>query len=267
MIGAIVGDIIGSRFEFSFQKAEDHFELITSKSRFTDDSVLTIAVCQALLHSNLADYRDLSRNTRLSLQEYGRLYPFAGYGAHFYEWIDSLGLPYNSYGNGAGMRVSPCAWAASNMDEALFLSDCVTSVTHNHPEGLKGARAITSAIVLARQGRDISSIRKAIQDHYYPLNFTIDGIKETYKPAVSCQETVPQAIEAFLESSSFEDAIRKAISLGGDTDTIAAMTGSIAEAFYGVPKDIRSQALSFLDERMLSVLYQFESTFTKRIPY
>lgn len=263
MIGAVVGDIVGSRFEFSRQKAEKDFELFTSKSRLTDDSVLTIAVCQALLHSDLSDCRDLSRNTRLSLQEFGRLYPFAGYGASFYEWIDSLGLPYNSYGNGAGMRVSPCAWAASSIGEALFLSDCVTSVTHNHPEGIKGARAITTAIFLARQGKDIPTIKQEIQSQYYPLDFTIDGIKDTYKPAISCQETVPQAIEAFLESKSFEDALRKAISLGGDTDTICAMTGSIAEAFYGVPKDIRTQALSFLDERMLTILYQFESTFLK----
>lgn len=258
MFGTVIGDIAGSRFEFSHKKPEKGFELFDEKCRFTDDTVLTAAVCQALMESNTVDPNELARNVRLRLQEFGRLYPYAGYGASFMEWIDSIGLPYNSYGNGAGMRVAPVAWVASTVEEVFQLSDVVTGVTHNHPEGLKGARAIALAVFLARQGNSKEKIRQNIQRRFYSLDFTIDEIKDVYIPSVTCQGTVPQAIEAFLEADDFESAIRSAVSLGGDTDTLASMTGAIAEAYYGVPQQLKYKAASYLDEQLQSILYSFE---------
>lgn len=257
MFGTVIGDIIGSRFEFSQNKPEKDFELFNKKCRFTDDTVLTAAVCQALMESNEMNTSELSRNVRLRLQEFGRLYPYAGYGAGFMEWIDSIGLPYNSYGNGAGMRVAPVAWIASTMEEVFLLSDIVTGVTHNHPEGLKGARAVALAVFLARHGVDKRKIRQSIQQRFYALDFTIDEIKNNYIPNTTCQGTVPQAIEAFLEANDFENAIRKAVSIGGDTDTIASMTGAIAGAYYGIPSYMVEKAISYLDIHLNTVYSEF----------
>ncbi len=259
MFGTVIGDIVGSRFEFSKKKPEKDFELFDKKCRFTDDTVLTAAVCQALMESNILNTDELKRNVRLRLQEFGRLYPYAGYGASFMDWMDSIGLPYNSYGNGAGMRVAPVAWMASTAEELFLLSDIVTGVTHNHPEGLKGARAIALAVFLARQGNSKEKIRQSIQQRFYLLDFSIDGIKDIYTPSVTCQGTVPQAIEAFLEADDFESAIRNAICLGGDTDTIAAMAGAIAEAYYSVPENFKKTAMTYLDDRLIRILIEFEN--------
>jgi type I restriction enzyme M protein len=169
--------------------------------------------------------------------------------------------PYNSFGNGAAMRVSPCGFAASSLEEAIKLSKIVTEISHDHPEGLKGAEATTAAVYLAREGKSIGDIRDHINDNYYPMNFTLEEIRPTYRFNETCQETVPQAIMAFLESEGYEDAIRNAISIGGDSDTLAAITGGIAEAFYGIPVDIRESALTFLDKRLLTILNDFESVY------
>lgn len=180
----------------------------------------------------------------------------------FGHWIYSDDpRPYNSFGNGAAMRASACGFAADSLEEAIKLSKAVTEVTHNHPEGMKGAEATTVAIFLARQGKGIPEIRDYIDKHYYPMNFTLDGIRDSYKFNETCQATVPQAIMAFFESTDFEDAIRNAISIGGDSDTIAAITGGIAEAYYGVPADIRRHALTFLDKPLLGILNAFEARF------
>lgn len=261
MFGTVIGDIVGSRFEFSLKKPDKNFQLFDEKCVYTDDTVLTAAVCQALMESNLLYPDELKRNVRLRLQEFGRLYPYAGYGASFIEWIDSIGLPYNSYGNGAGMRVAPVAWVASTMEEVFLLSDIVTGVTHNHPEGLKGARAISLSVFLARHGVEKEKIRQNIQQRFYLLDFTLDSIKDNYVPSITCQGTVPQAIEAFLESNDFESAIRNAVCLGGDTDTLAAMTGSIAEAYYGVPKTLKEQAMLQLNDHINSIFACFEQTY------
>ena len=230
MLGALIGDIAGSKFEWNNIKSKD-FELLTYRCHPTDDSNMTLAVAKAILDSK-GQWDLLSENAVQAMQQIGREYPY-GFGHMFNQWVHADDPhPYNSWGNGAAMRVSPCAWAASSMEEAMLLSDAVTQVTHNHPEGMKGARAITAAIFLARQGKSILEIRDYIHQHYYPLDFTLDQIRTTYEFDVSCQGSVPQAIEAFLESTSFEDAIRNAVSIGGDSDTIAAMAGSIAEAFY-----------------------------------
>ncbi|NLM17573.1 MAG: ADP-ribosylglycohydrolase [Candidatus Riflebacteria bacterium] len=260
MIGAIVGDIVGSRFEWNNHKTKD-FALFTDECRFTDDSVMTLAICNAFLQCK-TDFSDLSLKTTLSMRKLGRVYPDCDYGGRFNMWLH-LGKPepYNSYGNGAAMRVSACAYVACSLDEAKKLSETVTAVTHNHPEGLKGAEATTVAISLALAGNSKKHIKKHISDKYYPIDFTLDSIRDGYKFYESCQYTVPQALAAFFESVSFEDAIRNAISLGGDSDTIAAITGSIAEAFYGIPDDIRKRALSFLDEHLLGILNDFEEKY------
>jgi ADP-ribosylglycohydrolase len=260
MIGAIVGDIAGSRFEWNNHKSKD-FELLAENCSPTDDSIMTLAVAAALLDCGETKDR-LSECAVQEMQRLGRLYPRAGYGGRFVRWIASSSPhPYNSYGNGAAMRVSPCGFAAKSESDALFLADAVTCVTHNHPEGMKAAEATSLAIFLARSGKPLQEIRKTIKEKYYSLDFTLDSIRENYRFDVSCQGSVPQALEAFFESNGFEDAIRNAISIGGDSDTIAAITGGIAEAYYGVPEHIRIRAERFLDRLQLDILHRFEETY------
>lgn len=260
MIGAIIGDIVGSRFEWDNIKTKD-FDFLTYKCFFTDDSVMSLAVAKALLDCG-GNYSNLGDITVKAMQAIGRPYPNCGYGEMFNRWMYSENpTPYNSYGNGAAMRVSACGFAAKSLDEAISLSHQVTAVTHSHPEGIKGAEATAVCIFLACEGKSIPEIRDYVNAHYYPMNFTLDGIRESYQFNETCQNTVPQAIMAFLESTSFEDAIRNVISIGGDSDTLAAITGGIAEAYYGVPKEIRKHALTFLDERLLKILSDFENTY------
>ena len=259
MLGAIIGDIAGSRFEWDNCKSKD-FELLSGDCHPTDDSNMTLAVALAILRSD-GDWTKLPELAVECMREFGRQYPH-GYGGRFRQWLRSDDpQPYGSWGNGSAMRVSPCAWAASSLEEALQLSDAVTCVTHNHPEGIKGARAVTAAVWLARQGAGKTEIRKHIRENYYPLDFTLDRIRESYSFDVSCQGSVPQAIEAFLESEGFEDAVRNAVSIGGDSDTIAAMAGSIAEAFYGIPPDIAYRAGGFLDKTQAYVVHLFEQKY------
>lgn len=260
MIGAIIGDIVGSRFEFDNYRAKD-FEFLTHKCFFTDDSVMSLAVCEALMHCK-PDYSDLNNETIESMRRIGRSYPHCGYGGSFHRWMYSNNpQPYNSYGNGAAMRVSGCGYAANSIAEAVALSKAVIEITHNHPEGLKGAEATTIAVYMARTGSSLMAIRDCIVKNYYPINFTLDSIRDTYQFNETCQDTVPQALEAFFESTSFEDAIRNAISIGGDSDTLAAITGAVAEAYYGVPNNIRKHALKFLDDRLLKILLDFENMY------
>ena len=260
MLGAIIGDIVGSRFEWHNIKTKE-FDFLTYKCFPTDDSVMTLALAQAILTSK-PDYSDLSKNAVECMQAVGRNYPDCGYGGKFRHWMFSDNpQPYNSFGNGAAMRVSPAGFAATSLDEAKLLAKRITEVTHNHPEGLKGAEATVVAIYMARTGSSILEIRDYIDKHYYPMNFTLDGIRSTYRFNETCQETVPQALEAFFESTSFEDAIRNAISIGGDSDTLAAICGGVAEAYYGIPSEIRKHALTFLDKRLLQILVAFENKY------
>ena len=266
MLGAIVGDMVGSRFEWNNIKTKE-FEFFTSRCEVTDDSIMSLAVAKALLACD-GDYANLGDMAVKYMHEIGRLYPNCGYGGMFRQWIISDDpQPYNSFGNGAAMRVSACGFAAKTLDEAVLLSRKVTEVTHNHPEGIRGAEATAVCVFLARTGSGLPEIRDYVKEHYghdengYQMNFTLDGIREKYSFDVSCQGSVPQAITAFLESVSFEDAIRNAISIGGDSDTLAAITGGIAEAYYGVPADIRKRALTFLDERLLKILTDFENVY------
>ncbi len=266
MIGAIIGDIVGSRFEFNNHRSKD-FELFTDECEITDDSIMTIAVAKAIMETekkiktlinecgNNYEYNKLLESMTIKyMQEIGRKYPYCGYGGMFRRWVFSDNpKPYNSFGNGAAMRISPVGFFANTEHEARELSKTVTSVTHNHEEGIKGAEATVVSIYMARHGATEEEIRQKINENYYSLNFTINEIRDTYKFNETCQGTVPQAIVAFLESTSFEDAIRTAISVGGDSDTVAAIAGSIAEAYYGVPDDIKEKALTYLDTKLRSI--------------
>ena len=258
MLGAIIGDIIGSRFEFHNIKTKE-FTLFHPRCDFTDDSVMTLAVTCALLDSK-PDYSDLSQKAIQYMQKLGaELYPNGrGYGGMFRKWLQSDNpQPYNSWGNGSAMRVSPCGWFGKDLDEVKLLSRLVTEVTHNHPEGLKGAEATAVAVFLARTGLSIDEIRDFIMENYYNVDFTLDEIRMAYFFDVSCQGSVPQALVAFFESTSYEDAIRNAISIGGDSDTIGAITGGVAEAYYGIPTYIQDMAMPYLDDNLKKVLNLF----------
>lgn len=235
MIGAIIGDVVGSQFEFinytsKNQMFKDYkFEYFTDKCKPTDDTVLSIAVAESLLNND-------SDNLAKSLKDYGRKYPNAGYGGSFLNWLSSEGHePYNSYGNGSAMRVSSVGWLYDTKEDVMKYAEITANPTHNHPEGVKGAQAIAMAIFLARNKKSKTIIKNTIQNLFdYNLDRTLDEIRPTYEFSATCQLTVPEAIIAFLESENFEDCLRRAISIGGDSDTIACMACSIAEAYYGI---------------------------------
>lgn len=250
MIGAIAGDIIGSVYEWRPVKTTN-FPLFSRDSRFTDDTVLTVAVADALLHGS--DYAD-------KFKEYHRCYPRAGYGAFFDMWASSPDRePYNSWGNGSAMRVSPVGWAFESLDDVLEEAKKSAEVTHNHREGIKGAQAAGSAVFLARVGQSKREITEFIERTFgYDLSEPLDRIRRYYTFDVSCQGTIPQAITAFLESESYEDAVRKAISLGGDSDTLACISGGIAHAFYRtIPQFILAKVTGILDHRLNRVVSEF----------
>ena len=252
MLGAIAGDIIGSVFEWHNIKTTN-FNLFSPNSRFTDDTVLTVAVADCIL--NVKDYAK-------TIKEYGRKYPNAGYGGKFQVWLsdDDLG-PYYSFGNGSAMRVSPVGFAFDTMKKVLEEAKRSAEVTHNHPEGIKGAQAVAAAVFLATQGESKQTIKKFVKNNFaYNLDQTLDEIRPTYQFDVTCQGSVPQAIIAFLESSDYEDAIRKAISIGGDSDTIACITGGIAHAFYKkIPELIVERVRGILHSDLLDVVDEFIS--------
>ncbi len=250
MIGSIAGDIIGSVYEHCPIKTKD-FPLFDPRCRFTDDSVLTVAVAYSILSG---------RSYVESVREIGRRYPGAGYGGSFIQWLHSHDpQPYNSWGNGSAMRVSPVGLAFSTEEEVLHQAEKTAEISHNHPEGIKGAQATALAVFLARTVHDKEKIRKQIRQRLgYDLDREVDDIRPTYTFDVSCQGTVPEAIIAFLDSQSYEDAIRNAISLGGDSDTLACITGGIAEAFYGaVPSHIQIKVKEFLTPDLWEITENF----------
>jgi type I restriction enzyme M protein len=264
IIGAITGDIVGSCYEFRNIRTKE-FDLFSERCDFTDDTVMTVAIAKALSeYKNIKNYDKFKKTLIESMHDVGNRYMERGYGHNFMRWIaEKQTEPYNSFGNGSAMRVSPVAWYAKTLKEAEYLAKATAEVTHNHPEGIKGAQAVAGAIFMARTGRTIGEIREYISK-YYTIDFTLDDIRETYKFNETCQGSVPQALEAFFESSDFEDAIRNAISIGGDSDTIAAIAGSIAEAYYGVPEDIREKSLSFLDDYLTEELLRFQACLKNR---
>ena len=270
MLGAIFGDIVGSIYERHNVKRTD-FQLITRYSHPTDDSIMTLAVAKALMETRdiwssasvLSTDRELAILNALtvSMQSMGRAYPNAGYGSAFRRWIWSNDpRPYRSWGNGSAMRVSPAGWVCNTLDDVLQLAALTASVTHNSAEGIKGAQAIASCVFMARAGMNKSEIKQVCVDLFeYNLSRTLDEIRPIYKFDVSCQGSVPEAIIAFIESDSYEDAVRLAVSLGGDSDTIACMTGAIAEAYYGMPQHFREQAMSILDNYCCNIVLTFHN--------
>lgn len=259
MLGAIIGDMAGSVYEWNNIKTKD-FPLLTRRCFFTDDTVMTVAVAEGI--ENGGDKADFVS----SMKKYGRLYPDAGYGGRFGSWLFSEDkAPYGSYGNGSAMRVSPVAWAYDGIGQVEEKAAISALVTHSHPEGIKGAQATAACIYLARTGSSKDTIREYVVSRYgYELGRSLDQIRPAYRFNETCQETVPQAITAFLESTGFEDAIRNAISLGGDSDTLAAITGSIAEAAYGIPEELEERAFEILDERLGAAVRRFREEYVKQ---
>lgn len=260
MLGAILGDIVGSMYEFSNAK-EYNFELFPKGSSFTDDSILTVAVAEAILKKR--DYGTSIKNWALRYPN-----PKGAYGSRFNQWVKSPDIkPYGSFGNGSAMRVSAVGWLFDNEDDVLSEARKSAECTHNHPEGIKGAQATAIAIYLARKGKDKDFIKTYIEDNFgYNLSRSVEEIRKTYSFDESCQGTVPESITCFLESTSFEDAIRKAIYIGGDSDTIGAIAGSIAEAFYGIPNNFLEKTLSYLPSDMLKVIEIFDQRLQTVLP-
>lgn len=265
MIGPIIGDIAGSRFESNNHRSKD-FKFLHKKCEFTDDSVMTIALAQSILDC-AGDYTDLRDHAIKRMREFGQRHYDAGYGEGFYNWLFRADpQPYNSCGNGAAMRVSAVGFAARTLEECKDMSRKVTDVTHNHPDGILGAEATAVAIFMARHGAAIPEIRKVFTEQYYPIDFTLDEIRPVYPWGALCSNTVPQALEAFFESTGYEDAIRNAISIGGDSDTIGAITGGVAEAYYGVPDDLREEAMGYLTPDLKEVILAFEAVYPWQKP-
>lgn len=272
MLGAIIGDIVGSRFEFANIKTKD-FGLFGKFSDFTDDTVMTVAVAKAWLDCD-GDFVAFGNNVKKYMIEFGRKYPHRGYGTHFGAWLHSADpKPYGSYGNGAAMRISPVGFFAESEQQVRIFSYAATSVTHNHKEGIKGAEAISMAIFWARHGKSKQAVFNALTKEYYPelasKELTYPYLLEHYNwgygmGSVSCQSSVPQAIACFYESESYEDAIRTAVSIGGDSDTIAAMTGGIAQAYYGeIPDAIKNCAFAYLPDEFKTIIAEFEKATAK----
>lgn len=266
MLGAIAGDIIGSPYEFNRNNIKTtDFPLFSERSRFTDDTVITLAVAQAIMRTipergAVPDKNAFAEAVIDSMHEMGHMYPKAGYGQKFALWLSHKSRePYGSLGNGSAMRVSPVAWAFNDLETVELFAALSAVVTHNHPEGVKGAQAVASAICLALCGNTKELIRDYITDRYgYDLTRTLDEIRPSYKFDATCPGSVPEAITAFLEGESYEDTIRKAVSIGGDSDTIACIAGGIAEAFYGVlPENIMRGVLLILDDRLRGIFEEW----------
>lgn len=262
MIGAILGDMIGSPYEFDRGNKSKEFPLFSGESTYTDDTVMTLAVGMAFLDAQPgAPDEWILRNLADRMRRFGKMYPNAGYGGMFRQWLRHPECQaYHSFGNGSAMRVSATAWLYNDIDAVRHAARLSAEVTHNHPEGIKGAEATASAIFLARSGHSKTEIKNYIESEFgYELNRTCDEIRPGYFHTETCMETVPEAITAFLEGDSFEDVIRTAVSLGGDCDTLTAIAGSIAEGFYGVPAELKEECYTRLPEPLLEVLRKFET--------
>ena len=262
MIGAILGDMIGAPYEFDRSPKTKEFPLFSRGSEFTDDSVMTIAVAEALLDAAGKTDAEIRAALVSSMRRWGRRYPNAGYGGYFYEWLrDKNPKPYGSYGNGSAMRVSSVGWLCETLEETRRVARLTAEVTHNHPEGIKGAEATASVIFLARTGHGKEEIRDYITREFsYDLSRSCDEIRPTYHHVESCQKTVPEAITAFMEGADFEDVIRTAVSLGGDCDTLTCIAGGMAEAFYGIPEKMVRECRKRLPEDMRAVIDRFEKS-------
>ena len=259
-IGAIIGDIVGSPYEFDRHKGEtENFPLFSDESDITDDSIMTLAVAKAFAETMGKDQEIVRSALIANMADFGKTYPHAGYGARFAHWVHNP-VPYGSYGNGSAMRVSSAGWLFNSLPEVMDMAKLSAEVSHNHPEGVKGAQATAAAIYLTRNGASKKELRKFIENAFaYDLSRSLDEIRPTYRHVESCQQTVPEAITAYLEGESFEDVLRKAVSLGGDADTLTAIAASIAEAKYEIPQWIADKTLDYLDDKLLNALEIYQS--------
>ena len=261
MYGAILGDMIGAPYEFDRSPKVKEFPLFSIESQFTDDSVMTIAVAEALMNTPGQDDNTIKAELVRSMQRWGAKYPNAGYGGMFYRWLHKKNPePYGSFGNGSAMRVSAAGWLCDTLEETRHMACLTAEVTHNHPEGIKGAEAAAAAIFMARTGRSKEEIKAYIVREFgYDLSRTCGEIRPNYHHVETCQQTVPEAITAFLEGTDFEDVIRTAVSLGGDCDTLTCIAGGMSEAFYGIPESMKEECRRRLFPDMLLVCDRFEA--------
>ena len=269
MFGAIIGDIIGSRFEFDRGNKSKEFELFTETCDFTDDTVMTIAVAEALMNAGKeADEKTIKTCLIRSMKFWGQKYPYAGYGARFIDWVlTDDPKPYGSYGNGSGMRVSPVGWLYDTLERTREVARWTAEVTHNHPEGIKGAESTAAAIYLARQKTPKEDIKKYIEDEFgYDLSRTLDEIRPDYEHVEDCMHTMPEAFTCFIEGVSYEDTIRNVMYIGGDTDTLGAIAGAIAEAFWWIPARIEIKASKYIPEEFQLVVKRFMDSVLDNCP-
>ncbi|MBP5261757.1 MAG: ADP-ribosylglycohydrolase family protein [Clostridiales bacterium] len=260
MYGAIAGDIIGSRFEFDNGNKSRKFTLFTKDCDYTDDTVMTVAVAEALLDAGPdAGEAEVKARLIVSMKKWGQKYPYAGYGARFITWVLSdEHAPYGSYGNGSGMRVSPVGWLYDTIERTREVARWTAEITHNHPEGIKGAESVASAIFMARKGESKSAIRDYIISEFgYDLSRTLDDIRPSYHHVEDCMHTMPEAFECYLEATDYEETIRNVMYIGGDTDTLGAIAGAIAEATWGVPDEIVIMAREYLPVDICEVVLRF----------
>jgi len=261
MYGAITGDIIGSQFEFDKGNKSREFELFGKRCKFTDDTVMTIAVAEALMDAGRgADEKTIKDKLITSLKIWGQRYPHAGYGNRFKAWVLSgKSEPYGSYGNGSAMRVSAAGWLYDSMERTREVARWTAEITHNHPEGIKGAESAAAAIFMARYGAQLSDISEYLEKEFgYDLSRTLDEIRPGYHHVEDCMQTMPEAFTCFLEAGSYEECIRNVMYIGGDTDTLAAIAGAIAEAYWGVPEDLICKTKEYLPEDIKFVIGRFE---------
>ena len=260
MLGAIFGDIVGSVYEFN-NTADLHFPLLSRYSRPTDDSIMTLAVARALMETWGQPDDAIRAALVREMRDFGARYPNGGYGGRFSDWLAADDpQPYGSFGNGSAMRVSPVGWLCGTMEDTLHMARLTAEVTHNHPEGIKGAQAIAAGVLLARAGQDKDAILRSLTERFhYDLTRTLDEIRPTYGFYEICQKSVPEAIRAFYEGETYEDVIRRAVALGGDSDTIACMAGALAEAYYGMPEAFQKEALARMDSFQRGVVRDFRA--------
>lgn len=260
MYGAILGDIIGSRFEFDRGGWSKDFQLLTQGCEFTDDSVMTVAVADALLTAGrTATTEEIEAACIKSMQKWGRKYPNAGYGSRFIYWVHSRNPePYGSFGNGSAMRVSAAGWLYDTVERTREVAGATANVSHNHPEGLKGAECTAAVMFLGRIGRSKDEIKAYVEKEFgYDLSKSVDELRPLHEHVETCMDSLPKALVSFLEGTSYEDVVRNAVSLGGDTDTLAAIAGAMAEAFYGMPDELKKQCLSRIPDDMREVVQRF----------
>lgn len=257
MYGAIIGDIVGSRFEFDRGNKSREFELFGKGCEFTDDTVMTVAVAEALMDAGKdADEKTVKDYLIRSLKKWGQKYPDAGYGARFIDWVLSDDpKPYGSYGNGSGMRVSPAGWLYDSMERTREVARWTSEITHNHPEGIKGAESTAAAIFLARNGASLKEISNYIEKEFgYDLSRSLDEIRPNYHHVEDCMKTMPEAFECFIESESYESCLRNVMYIGGDTDTLCAIAGAIAEAYWSIPEELIKKAEKYISEDIKAVI-------------